>query len=944
MATRTWSPAADSSWSVDASWSGGTKPAAGDAVVFDATSVKNCSIDEDTAALLTFSVNSGYSGVITNAANCDVTTTSDITISAGTVTSVTTAVWTCGGSFLKTGGTVAAWLMKMVFTKDGGTINVGSAQTSFYSVQYSNNITVTATVALAHQIIIVDSGKTVTLNSGSNFAWWAGYTASSFSNAGTIAGAGTLTLYGGGDQNTQNTIIFGTVNCPVIITNPTTYNYIWNLGANAVLGSTLNVVYQAGTTTVTLSHGSDYQLQVAGLTTLGTRGVMTQGTGTWTFTGGYTQSGASSVFTQGGNITTGAITMTAGTFTANSAYTTSCSDNVTIAAGVISSWTFNLTVTGLNKTVACNCSMRLFTVNDDTSLITSNLSCGSNGGGLTIASGKTLTITTIVLTYYNYSTAAFTNAGTISGTGSLFIMATTGTKTDTFGGTINVPVTMGIAVSGGTHTLSLGANTIFGSTLTINNNAQGTNTFTLSHGTNYTLTVTGLTTLGAYGVMTQGTGTWTFTGGFTQSGTSSVFTMGGNVTCSADCTISDGTFTPNGTYTWTCAGNFNSSVSIGVQVLKLDMITDGKTIVALSGWFKTITATGNTSIITNNQSTLNVATVAGKTLTLTKSLTLENFLAANFDNQGAIVGLLVLKYYNSTPQTLPALGNVVGANISMFNGPSSSVNLVLNMSESISCAILSVYSSHATNTMTLNHVSNYTLTCSGLCTVGALTTLTQGTGTWTFSGGLTINGTGALFTQAGAVSTAGNFALTSGTFTASAGIFTFNKTSLQTITGAPVFATIATSGSGTKVEGSFSATTVTTVAGTYIIATTWAGTANDYRIYVHTGESLNKSTITTDFSSSSNVTLKRGSFACNETAAANSIVIDSGTTFTNNAGITLTCCSITNNGTFINNGIISCGISYPSYIIDVTNMIDNAHMIDATNWRRIFYYNGNLSE
>lgn len=72
MATRTWSAAADSSWSVDASWSGGAKPAAGDTAVFDATSTKKCTIDMN-VAITAININAGYSGTITQTGNVAVT-------------------------------------------------------------------------------------------------------------------------------------------------------------------------------------------------------------------------------------------------------------------------------------------------------------------------------------------------------------------------------------------------------------------------------------------------------------------------------------------------------------------------------------------------------------------------------------------------------------------------------------------------------------------------------------------------------------------------------------------------------------------------------------------------------------------------------------------------------------------------------------------------------
>jgi hypothetical protein len=64
-ALKTWSAAADGTWATAGNWTPSGIPAAGDSVVFDATSVKNCSVAASTNALLALMINSTYTGTIT---------------------------------------------------------------------------------------------------------------------------------------------------------------------------------------------------------------------------------------------------------------------------------------------------------------------------------------------------------------------------------------------------------------------------------------------------------------------------------------------------------------------------------------------------------------------------------------------------------------------------------------------------------------------------------------------------------------------------------------------------------------------------------------------------------------------------------------------------------------------------------------------------------------
>jgi hypothetical protein len=91
-ATRTWTGlGATSNWSLAANWSGAVVPVAADTVVFDATSVKDVTIDVN-VSVASVTVGAGYTGTLTQ--------------SAGRTVTVGAAGWNqAGGTFA--GGTAA---------------------------------------------------------------------------------------------------------------------------------------------------------------------------------------------------------------------------------------------------------------------------------------------------------------------------------------------------------------------------------------------------------------------------------------------------------------------------------------------------------------------------------------------------------------------------------------------------------------------------------------------------------------------------------------------------------------------------------------------------------------------------------------------------------------------------------------------------------------------
>ena len=212
-ATRTWSGlGVTNNWSEALNWSGLLVPAAGDIVVFDATSTKPSTIDV-TTSVLGIAINAGYTGTVTQAGgsaltvgasgfaqgdgafaggSSAITVNGGFTLSNGTFTSTTgtlrvTAAFTrTGGTFTPNGGTVS-------FSTSAATIDLGGALSFNHVTFLSGNKTIAAGTTL-----IVDGNLTLTagsMNLGTLSARGA------ISQASTYAGGtATLQIDGTADQ------------------------------------------------------------------------------------------------------------------------------------------------------------------------------------------------------------------------------------------------------------------------------------------------------------------------------------------------------------------------------------------------------------------------------------------------------------------------------------------------------------------------------------------------------------------------------------------------------------------------------------------------------------------------------------------------------------------------------------------------------------------------
>jgi len=316
---KTWSSAVPSNWSTDLSW-GGTKPAAGDSVTFDATGVGSCTVDEATAALIGFTVTTGYTGTITvnNAIDTDdldvdfggagtwagtaaivltpggaQTITSDQAIPALTLTPTAAATITLGGAITVTGALVintnatldTSAASNFALTVSGATTITGTLLCNGSTASFGSGITASFGISMQsggvftggsgpHTIGSIRrspgaTAHTITLSSGTTTINSASSNVAIFTNSATVwsHSSGTVNFTRAGTQvlsdteNTARTLFYNfTVNGAGNVTQ-------FGDAAGFALTIANNFTITAGTfDTADITSGTDRNLTVTGTT------------------------------------------------------------------------------------------------------------------------------------------------------------------------------------------------------------------------------------------------------------------------------------------------------------------------------------------------------------------------------------------------------------------------------------------------------------------------------------------------------------------------------------------------------------------------------------------------------------------------------------------------------------------------------------------------------
>ena len=324
--TYTWDAPADGIASLDTNWDPVGVPTTGDTIIFDGTSVFNCTTWDLAITTGNFSMLTGFTGKVTLGANLGVSSFYQLD---GIFTGSLSYVFTCAGDLYSGGtGSVSANLLRICMTGEGSTLTAIGADYILRGLQISANVVLrhtspNASISFPQSLssyLIVDIGKTVTLSDAPITRFYI-YLHSdfTFTNSGVIAGPTTI----GGDVQfrtwlTSPTVTFGAITASVLITSHPADSQTVYLGANTIFTSNL-ALYSSGVTGtnhITLHHGLNYTLTVLGSVSIGGRANLSQGTGLWSF-GSFIETATAGSFTQdsgelalSGNFTTPRSTIT----------------------------------------------------------------------------------------------------------------------------------------------------------------------------------------------------------------------------------------------------------------------------------------------------------------------------------------------------------------------------------------------------------------------------------------------------------------------------------------------------------------------------------------------------------------------------------------------------------------------------------------------------------
>jgi lysophospholipase L1-like esterase len=205
-----WTAAAAGSASVASNWAGGVAPVAGDSLVFDAGSVKNCVLNQ-ALTYRSITTASAYTGILSMGANMG--TTNDQVFLGGTFKGSTSYTDTCSGDFAQYGGLISDDVLNLIMAGSGKNLQVSSF--SLYTLTFNADTYIVYDYAYVSHNIVIATGVTVTNYNGlGGMTWMPSFGGDTFTNNGRISGTGPLVLQL--DVADQTTAL-GAIDCPATI-------------------------------------------------------------------------------------------------------------------------------------------------------------------------------------------------------------------------------------------------------------------------------------------------------------------------------------------------------------------------------------------------------------------------------------------------------------------------------------------------------------------------------------------------------------------------------------------------------------------------------------------------------------------------------------------------------------------------------------------------------
>ena len=779
--TNTWTnTAGDGKWNTAGNWSRGSVPSTTDDVVFDSTSTANCAINVTTNKVVTFSVNTGYSGTITqnngftlNAISLTLNS-STATFTGGDSTSpitLTGSLTLSAGTFTSTAGTLAVFSSLVIttpaatFNHNNGVINIngnttlslntGSATLYDFQITGRSTITTTGTVTVSHNFffsnINVGTGGTIAvagnITTTNAVAPSGGLTTTVLINGtspqvfGASGGSGyffpvTINQGAGGSLTVQDTIIMlgswtftaspsvtctGTVqfssNSPTISSGSMAFNHLSSINASSIaISGTVIVNGNLNLTSFNALTGG--QINVAG-NVVTTSGAPSVASTTILLNG----SGAQSISAAGGTGYISSVSIQQGT-----GGTVAISDTLI----VIGSWTYDTTLGG--GAVTCT-GLVTFTNGGTTSAGTMKFNNVSITGG-----NRTITGTMTVQGNFTLTAANSMNGGTVNVGGNLSTARSSG----------STPYSTNFVLNGSnnTQTLSQSATGLFpGATITVSH--TGTGGVVAGSALNFAYSMTqslaissGTLDLAGNNLAVGATGTITLASGATLQ-------LQGGETVSKTPTISAGGLVIyNGTAASYTLKNWSYS----------NLTING-------GASSVFTFPANLTSISALTLTSGIASLAGFNLTATS---LSN--AATLRAQGNET--ISLGTMDTAQGTVEFVGRNIAETLTVPDfGAQDFYNLKINDTNAATATFQCAAAKSIKGTLVVSggtfNANGQTVAVTGLTTISG-GTYQSSTASNTFSGGLGISG-GTFTGSSGSVTVTGTFALTSGACTAPSG-------------------------------------------------------------------------------------------------------------------------------------------------------------------------------
>ena len=771
MAVRTWDGGGSTNnWSEAANWSSDTKPTTGDDVVFDGTSSKACTLDEDTANIATLTLSTGYNAAFSNPSNHVITTSGNVGINS-TSASFTFAF---GSATHSIGGNLSLATTRSVTFS--GTANItGTFTNSAATRSWSGNISCTDYTISGTSSVLTSGTLTITgdftAGSANSYRWGTlklNGTAKNFNayyanvvTTGDVEVNGSYTLPNTTDYGLPSNTL--TIKNGGTLTNSNTQNFVFAQVAMDVqtggtyAGSGNIIVATTNSSTVTLTVNGTWSntgaTEASGNLTLTSGNSSQTLAGTWTFL----QTGNS-----GGAETTTTLTIngTAWVFSGQVIWSNDLTETYNIVNNatslefqntftMLNGGTFNYTkssgtllFTGGAKTVTLltgktyeNLSFTSMTgtktLGGNPTITCGNLTLGGNSSANMAFGTSTITLTG------NWDSTAFSTSSSFTGTPTINLDGTSKTfsawsitghnlKTINVNGSYTVPLLGGfkgmnvenLTVKNG-GTLTNNENTDATAYVYVYPNGAGTTTAltvesggTFTQNGNLVTLATSLCTVtitGTYG----GTGTSTFRINTTLTSGNSSQTVGSNLVFLRYFTSVSETRTATlGAKAWTFTGNVTFDNDTGAGGSGTFAIVNNATSIDYQKAFTTSSTSGGTVTYTKSTGT----TLTFSTNTATVSLLNKSYEAFSVTGGAkTFTGTFTTEAWNVTGGSLNLSGLTLTADSLTVSYPATVAALAgasLTTSGNVSLAGTSG------TQLALNPNSTWTLNCGGAGTFG----------------------------------------------------------------------------------------------------------------------------------------------------------------------------------------------------------------------------------